>query len=118
MQVITTIDANSQLIEVSLDRQVFFVTLDWNDEAELWVIGLQDAERNTLISGIALSANWPLFWRFRYPYMPRGDLMALTDTYLDGGIRRDSFVNGEAALCYVTEDELREQGLLDVYGQL
>ncbi len=118
MQIISTIDANSQVIEVTLDDRVFFTTLDWNDEAALWRIGLQDAERNTLIAGIAVSPNWPLFHRFRYPFMPRGDLIAVTDTYLPAGIGRQAFATGAAALGYVSEAELREMGLLGAYGRL
>jgi hypothetical protein len=101
---IPLVDQNSFLIEASLEGATYFLRFDWNSEAGIWVLGLQDASTETVLNGVALVPNSPLLGQFRHLAVPPGEFVvdAQDDDLL---IRRDSFLTGQATLYYVDEDE-------------
>jgi len=101
---IPLVDQNSFVIEASLDGATYFLRFDWNSEAEIWVLGLQDASTASVLQGVVLVPNSPLLEQFRHLAVPPGEFVVdAQDDNLQLG--RDSFLTGQATLYYVGEDE-------------
>lgn len=115
--VLSVADENDQLIEATLDGSVFYIGMHYNSEADHFTLSLQNSEREVLISGIMVVPNYPLFYRYRREFMPKGDVVVV----LQGDntmVTRNSFKDGMAYFVYVTESELEEMGRLDQYGRI
>lgn len=113
---ITFADQNDQIVEANLDGTIFYVHLAWNESGQLFTIGLQTAEGDTLIDGVTLVAGFPLFYRLRQPFMPLGDLLLISDGNAE--LTRQSFVNKTAHLMYVSESDLIDFNVLQMYGRI
>lgn len=116
MIVVSTIDANDQRLDATLDDTLFYIVLSWNAEAQFWTISLQNAEGATLVSSVKIVPFYPLFFRFRYGFMPLGDFVV--DLQENKTLGRNSFINGDARLIYMTQQDLIDNNLLDKYGRL
>lgn len=104
MMQLGVIDANDQMIEATLDGQVFNVGLSWNEECQLWTISLRDLNLDVLVSGIAVVPAWPLLQQFRRPEFPLGELAVYTPVGV--GLDRQSFASGTAGLYYFFASEI------------
>lgn len=100
MIIIPVIDENDSLTEITLDGVVFFLHLAWNSEGEFWSIGIENANKVTLIDAIALVPDYPIFERFRTPDMPAGTILAIAPDRRDT-ISYDDLVNGAVSLIYL-----------------
>ncbi|HRL22799.1 MAG TPA: hypothetical protein PLP85_13610 [Alcaligenes sp.] len=97
-------DQNSFVVEASLEGNTYFLRLDWNSEAGLWVLGLQDARTAVVLQGVALVPGSPLLGQFRHLGVPPGEFMVhRQDDSLSLG--RDSFRDAQATLYYMSEAE-------------
>lgn len=98
---IPLIDANDQLVEVDLDGATYFLHVGWNSEASIWMLKVEDYNRETVVAGIAMVPNSPLLEIYRYRDVPAGELLLtmMDDTRMPG---RDAFSSGVAALIYMT----------------
>jgi|SRR5215469_6451354 len=108
-------DENSQSIEVVLDQIPFFVTLDWNESGQYWTMAIRNVAYVTLCDGIAVSANYPLTWQFRYMDMPPGELQVRSAKFRNGPVPRDGFTSGSYHLIYYTMQDLIDAGAWDQY---
>lgn len=104
MQVIQPFDQNDYLIECVLDDQTFFLHLSWNSEAGIWVLGVEDANEEVIIQGVVLVANSWLLQQFKRLPLPSGDLFVYARNPNEV-IDRTAFLEGRAALYYVTQNE-------------
>lgn len=116
MYVLEVIDANSQAIEATLDDILYYIILDWNESGQYWTMSIRNAEYETLINGISISANYPLTYQFRYSDMPPGELWVGSSYYRSGPVPRDGFSSGRYQLIYQTQQDLFDLGLLPDYG--
>lgn len=101
-------DANSQVIDVILDDELFHVILNWNSSNQSWTWGLRNANYDALIVGVALVPNFLLLKQFRYPRMPKGDLIVLSAKDRNGPIPRDGFIKNDYEFDYITEEEVKK----------
>lgn len=113
---IAVADQNDQLLEANLDGTTFYIHLAWNESGQFFTIGLQTTEGSTLIEGVVMVANVPLFYRLRHSFMPLGDLMVITDR--GNEISRNSFIERNTHLVYLSEQDLKDSNVLDVYGRI
>lgn len=104
MQRIEPFDQNDYLIECELDDQTFFLRLSWNSEAGIWVMGIEDANENTILQGVVLVANSWLLQQFRRLALPLGDFIVYSPNPNEI-IDRAAFLDGRATLYYVTQEE-------------
>lgn len=109
MIIFGVIDANDMLIEAELDNSVYHVGLSWNQEGQLWTLSIRDLNFSILLSGIAVVPSYPLLYQVSRTYLPPGQIAAYSVN--DKPITRNSFVLGEAALVYLTAEDL---GLVNV----
>jgi hypothetical protein len=103
---IVTIDANDQLLEVTLDGETFFLRLSWNSEAEGWALEIQNYNQETLVTGIGMVPNSPLLHRYRYLGLPPGELLVLMKDRA-ALVGRKGFLDDTASLIYVTAADLQ-----------
>jgi hypothetical protein len=112
-----TQDWNSMAIEATLDDILFYIVLDWNDSSQSWTLAIRNSAYRSIVDGIALVPNYPLTYQFRYAEMPPGELWALCSADVNGPIPRDGFTSGVFELCYQSEQEIVDAGLIEVYGR-
>ncbi|CAP41324.1 phage baseplate plug family protein [Bordetella petrii] len=110
MITIPVIDANDSLTEVELEGRTYFLRLSWNSEAELWVLGVENANNEVIIAGIAVVPDTPLLAQYRHLALPPGELVALTS---DGRntISRDALPAGDVSLVYATVEDIANAAL-------
>lgn len=100
-------DLNSQAIEATLDDELFYIILNWNQSRGHWTLSLRNAGYETIISSISISPNYSLIRQFRYSDLPPGELIVETMDFESGPIPRDGFVSGKYSLNYYTEQDIR-----------
>lgn len=115
--IIPVADLNSQSIEATLDAVLFYIIIDWNDSGKYWEMGIRNSSYRTLVDGICMVTNYHLTYQFRYSDMPAGELLLVATQKHNGAMQRDAFVKGLCQLVYYSEQELIDQGLLEVYGR-
>lgn len=104
MQLIKPFDQNDYLIECDLDDQTFFLHLSWNSEGQFWVLGVEDANEQTILQGVVLVANSWLLKQFKRLPLPAGELIVFAPNPNEK-IDRTAFLDGRAELYYVTQAE-------------
>lgn len=109
-------DENDQLIEANLDGTTFYLHIAWNETAQQFTIGLQTADAVSLIENVVMVTGFPLFYRLRLPFMPLGDFFVIDNKNIDP--TRQSFLNGNSHLIYMTEADLKANGALELYGRI
>ncbi|WP_028353434.1 phage baseplate plug family protein [Bordetella petrii] len=105
MITIPVIDANDSLTEVELEGGTYFLRLSWNSEADLWVLGIENANNEVIIAGIALVPDTPLLAQYRYLPLPPGEIVALAPDRRNT-ISREALPSGDVTLVYVTAQEV------------
>ena len=60
MITIPMLDQNSFVVEASLDDLTYFLRFDWNSEAQIWVMGISNANNEAVLQGVVLLSNTPL----------------------------------------------------------
>ena len=105
MTPIPVLDQNSFVIEAGLDDLTYFLRFDWNSEAQLWTLGIQNARNESVLQGVVLVPNTPLLEQFRHLAVPAGEFIvyALDDNLQIG---RDTLLTESATLYYLTEAEV------------
>lgn len=107
MFVLEVADLNSQAIEATLDDDVYYIVLNWNESSQHWTMNLRNSGYRTLVNGIALVPEYFLLKQFRYPDMPPGELIVFDYTISKTqAISRDGFLLGRYELVYVSRDEI------------
>lgn len=109
MQKIELIDANDFVISVVLDSTSYKLKFGWNDAAQNWYVDVRTGKGVTIISGIAVVPNFPLFAQGKRLGLPEGELMAVIvnqDEEDNQRIGRNDFKTGKAAVVYISESEL------------
>ncbi len=97
-------DQNSSVMEASLEGASYFLSVDWNSEAQIWVLGIQDAKSRDVLSGVVLVPNTPLLDQFRHLKVPAGEfLVHVQDENLQLG--RESFLTRQAIFYYLSRQE-------------
>lgn len=107
MIVLPIADLNSQSIEAVLDDELYYIILDWNDEAQYWEMGIRNSSYQTLVDGVCVVPNYPLLQQFKYPDMPRGEFQVTRIGNTNGPPPRNGFNTKEFQLIYTTSEELR-----------
>lgn len=105
MITIPLIDANSQVREIDLDGQTYFLQVDWNPEGEFWTLTIEDYNHLTILAGLVIVPDFPLLWRYRYRRVPAGELVAVTADNRNQ-ISRTDLVDGTVVLMYATAAEV------------
>ena len=106
---LNVIDANSQVIEATLDEETFYIVLDWNSSNSSWTMDVRNAEYDTLISGIAVVPNELLLRQFRYSSMPKGDLCVGFTKDRNGPIPRNGFEPNQGyELIYIEAEDFND----------
>lgn len=101
---IPLVDQNSFVIEVSLEGASYFLSFNWNSEAQIWVLGLQDAHTKSILSGLVLVPNTALLEQFRHLNVPPGEFVVdVQDEKLQ--LTRSSFLSGQATFFYLSRQE-------------
>ncbi|HBJ68563.1 phage baseplate plug family protein [Alcaligenes sp. RM2] len=97
-------DQNSFVIEASLEGASYFLSFNWNSEAKIWILGLQDAHTKSILNGLVLVPNTPLLEQFRHLNVPPGEFIVdVQDEKLQ--LNRDSFLSGQANFFYLSRQE-------------
>lgn len=102
---ISVVDQNDSLTEVDLDGETYFVHLAWNSEGGSWTLGVENANKDTIVEGIAVVPDFPLLGRYRVAGMPAGEILAVAPDRRDT-ISRSDLPSGVVALVYVTQAEV------------
>lgn len=102
---IKAFDQNDYLVECELDDQLFFLHFSWNSEAEIWVLGIEDANEQAILQGVVLVANSWLLQQFKILALPAGDMFVYARNPNEI-IDRTAFLEGRARLYYVPAAEL------------
>lgn len=98
------VDQNSFVIEASLEGASYFLSFNWNSEAQFWVLGLQDAHTKSILSGLVLVPNTTLLDQFRHLNVPPGEFVVdVQDEKLQ--LTRSSFLSGQANFFYLSRQE-------------
>lgn len=105
MITIPVIDANDSLTEVELEGRTYFLRLSWNSEAELWVLGVENANNEIIIAGIAVVPDTPLLAQYRHLALPPGEFVAIAPDRRDT-ISREALPAGDVVLVYATAEEI------------
>ncbi|QLB23312.1 phage baseplate plug family protein [Phocoenobacter skyensis] len=100
--VITVPDLNDSVGEIDINGRTYYLSFSWNSEGEFWVLGVQDSEQETIISGIKMVSNIDLFAKYRYLDIPKVR-MIVSMSNGQGKPDRDSFNKREAELIYESE---------------
>jgi hypothetical protein len=103
-QQIFPIDANDMIIEATLDDGQYIIGLSWNQLAQFWTMSLRDLNFSVLCSGMMVIPRWPLLFQTRQPEFPPGEIYV--DCNKGVVLDRYSFVNGSAAILYLSEADL------------
>lgn len=104
MMQIALVDQNDFLLEAALDDITYFLRFSWNSEAQIWVMGVQNARNELVLQGVALVPNVALLGQFRTLSLPRGEFVVYAADPLEV-LDRASFTSGRAVLYYLTEAE-------------
>lgn len=99
------IDQNSFVIEAGLEEMTYFLRFDWNSEAQMWTMAIQNARNEALLQGVVLVPNTPLLEQFRHLAVPPGEFIVYAE---DDNLRigRDTLLAESATLYYLTEAEV------------
>lgn len=102
---IPLIDQNSFVIEAGLDGMTYFLRFDWNSEAQIWTMAIQNARNEAVLQGVVLLPNMPLTEQFRHLALPPGEFVVYAE---DDNLRigRETFLTDGATLYYLMEAEV------------
>lgn len=103
--VIPTKDSPNYSINITLDNVSYIMRFLYNTEIGFWTLGLNDVDDNPLLTNIKLVVNYPLTRIYKYLPIPPGEFYCLSSKKGVKTIGRDSFVNKEVSLIYLTEIE-------------
>jgi len=109
VQKIELMDANDFVIGVVLESTSYKLKFGWNDVAQNWYMDIRTGQGETIISGIAVVPNFPLFAQGKRLGLPKGELMAVVvnqDEPENQRIGRNDFTSGKFSLVYVPKSEL------------
>lgn len=99
-------DQNDSFTRVVLDGDEYLFRFTYNYEGQFWVVGVYQNENSPLVAGMKIMPSFPINWYFRqYIELPKGFLAVVTRLEK---IERESFMNGDAQLVYVTKAEFDE----------
>lgn len=102
---IPLIDQNDFIVEAALEGATYFLHFSWNSEVGYWVMSIESAFNEAILSGVVLSPNTPLLKSFHHTAVPPGEFIAYVDDRTTQRIGRNDFLSGKAALYYLTEEE-------------
>lgn len=105
MITIPMLDQNSFVVEASLDDLTYFLRFDWNSEAQIWVMGISNANNEAVLQGVVLLSNTPLLTQFRHLSVPAGEFIVLAEDP-EMVVDRHCFLNRHATLYYLLEEEV------------
>jgi hypothetical protein len=93
------------IMDVQLEGEIYTLRGTWNSRAEYWLLDIETADGDRLISGIRLVLGWPLLFDQHKDDLPPGELFVVAP----GNERkedpdRDSFEDGSMKLVYVSSD--------------
>lgn len=106
---IPLLDANSQLVEIDLDNNTYFLGVDWNPEGEFWTLSIEDYNHSAIVSGACIVPDSPLIFRHKYLPVPPGEFVAVTKDKRNV-ISRDDFSSGAVSLIYIEASEVIKVG--------
>ena len=93
--------------DVQLDGAVYTIRMSWNTRGGLWLMDLETADGDRIVSGVRLVLGYPLIGFIRDDRLPPGDFFVLCPSgqaNKDPG--RDSFRGGcQYSLIYADESE-------------
>lgn len=101
---IPLVDENDFILEAPLEERTYFLHFSWNSEGRFWVMGVNNANSDTVLQGIVLVPNVALLATYRTYELPPGEFVAYAENPLEQ-LDRDSFITGRATLYYLTEAE-------------
>lgn len=97
-------DQNDFVLEASLEDVTYFLRFSWNDEAQIWVMSIQNSDDELILQGVVLVPNVALLTQFRTKAIPPGEFIAYAENPLEV-LDRNAFTSGRAVLYYMTEEE-------------
>lgn len=101
---IPLVDQNDFVLEAALEDIIYFLRFSWNDEAQFWVMSIQNANNEQVLQGVVLVLNVALLTQFRTLAVPPGEFIAYAENPLEV-LDRNAFISGRALLYYMTEEE-------------
>ncbi len=95
-----TSDIPNYTFEVDLDGNSYFFDFRWNERASLWIMCIQDVNKNDLIDGVPILCDQSLLAQYDYnAALPPGTLYAYDPTGNDDPPGRTELGN-RVRLCY------------------
>lgn len=108
MQIISVIDSNDFVQQVSFDGVMYRLHFAYNSYIDQWSLDIRDNSNNDIVRGISIVPNFPLLAQYRRHNNIKGELVAAVVNDSLKTIGRNDFKNGKASLIWVTEAEYNE----------
>lgn len=102
---IPLIDANDFVVEAELDDVTYYLQFAWNNEANYWSLSIENANNESILSGLRIVTNWPLLFKYQHLSLPKGDLIAVSLDKRKTDIGRNDFVDNIVELVYISQTE-------------
>lgn len=102
---IPLIDANDFVVEAELDDVTYYLQFSWNNEANYWSLSIENANNESILSGLRIVTNWPLLFKYQHLNLPKGDLIAVSLDKRKTDIGRNDFVDNIVELVYISQAE-------------
>lgn len=99
-------DENDSISEIDIDGETYFFHFAWNETASFWTLSIENANKESLASGIRIVPDYPLLSQIQRPYLPQGEILAITPDRRNS-IGRSDLPSGRVAIIYATADEVR-----------
>lgn len=91
-------DFPSYTFKVDLSAIVYTIAARYNTRMSRWIIDIQDASGNAIVSGLPLLLEVDLYGRFVREALPAGLFVAIADTLEQTQPERNSFGNTHSLL--------------------
>lgn len=99
---ITTYNAPSFTMTLTLDGRYYVFRFDWNERDTVWLLSIYDVDGNVMIGNMKLVVDYLLLYNFKVKNMPPGELF-LNNTTGDGKPCLFDDLGTKCKLLYITE---------------
>ena len=109
MLIITVPDLNDSVGRITLDEKEYYIRFTYNASYDYWSFGLYDTKLAPILPMVKIVPLIPLTHYYKYTDLPEGVFVMVKEDGKNAG--RKDFVNEKAFFCFLSAEELEEQGI-------
>lgn len=98
-------DMNDSISSIVIDEVEYGLRFTYNELFDYWSFGLYDEDEEPIIAMTRIVPNFPLFYYYDMPELPKGVFACITEQETIG---RDSFLDGSAEFIFMSDEDLAE----------